>query len=119
MAAHVVDLAVRDAVELRASGDRKDPDDFEVVLRSTEGLEHDDLRVVQTLYAKDAKPGADVDLGTFATKPPARAVTYVRRIDEFTVQRGYRSKLPHWIGLVRAATSTRRLLPRDGADLLR
>ena len=37
MAAHVVDLAVRDAVELRASGDREDPDDFEVVLRSTRG----------------------------------------------------------------------------------
>ncbi len=105
MAAHVVDLAVRDAVELRASGDRKDPDDFEVVLRSTEGLDSDDLRVVYTLYAKDAKPGADVDLGTFARKPPARAVTYVRRIDAFTVQRGYRSSLPHWIGLVRAATS--------------
>ena len=82
MAAHVVDLAVRDAVELRASGDRKDPDDFEVVLRSTEGLEHDDLRVVDTLFAKDAKPGADVDLGTFAKQPPPRAVTYVRRIDE-------------------------------------
>ena len=105
MAAHVVDLAVRDAVELRASGDRKDPDDFEVVLRSTEGLEHDDLRVIQTLYSKDAEPGAEVDLGTFARKPPSRAVTYVRRIDEFTVQRGYRSKLPHWIGMVRAASS--------------
>ena len=29
----------------------------------------------------------------------------MRRIDEHTVQRGYRSKLPHWIGLVRAVTS--------------
>ena len=105
MAAHLVDLAVRDAVELRASGDRKDPDDFEVVLRSKEGLEHDDLRVLDTLFAKNAKPGADVDLGTFAKRPPPRSVTYVRRIDEQTVQRGYRSKLPHWIGLVRAVTS--------------
>jgi uncharacterized membrane protein YgcG len=104
MAAHVVDLAVRDAVELRASGDRKDADDFEVVLRSKEGLEHDDLRVIYTLFSKDAKPGADVDLGTFASAPPTRAVTYVRRIDESTVQRGYRSKLPAWIGSVRAAS---------------
>ncbi|HYJ49931.1 MAG TPA: DUF2207 domain-containing protein [Microbacterium sp.] len=105
MAAHLVDLAVRDAVELRASGDRKDPDDFEVVLRSKEGLEHDDLRVLDTLFTKNAEPGADVDLGTFAKRPPPRSVTYVRRIDEQTVQRGYRSKLPHWIGLVRAVTS--------------
>ena len=105
MAAHLVDLAVRDAVELRASGDRKDPDDFEVVLRSKEGLEHDDRRVLDTLFARDAKPGAGVDLGRFAKRPPPRSVTYVRRIDEQTVQRGYRSKLPHWIGLVRAVTS--------------
>ncbi|MGZ8803862.1 MAG: DUF2207 domain-containing protein [Microbacterium sp.] len=104
MAAHVVDLAVRDAVELRATGDRKDPDDFEVVLRSRDGLEHDDLRVVNTLFAKNAQPGADVDLGAFAKAPPPRAVTYVRRIDEFTVQRGYRSRLPNWIGAARAAT---------------
>ncbi|MET0673747.1 MAG: DUF2207 domain-containing protein [Microbacterium pygmaeum] len=103
MAAHLVDLAVRDAVELRASGDRKDPDDFEVVLRSTDGLQHDDLRVLDALFAKNAKPGAEVDLGTFATRPPPRSVTYVRRIDEFTVQRGYRSKLPAWIGALRAA----------------
>jgi uncharacterized membrane protein YgcG len=103
MAAHVVDLAVRDAVELRASGDRKDAADFDVVLRSAEGLGHDDLRVIQTLFGKNAKPGAVVDLGAFAKSPPVRAVTYVRRIDEFTVQRGYRSKLPRWIGSVRAA----------------
>jgi uncharacterized membrane protein YgcG len=102
MAAHVVDLAVRDAVELRASGDRDDPEDFEVVLRSKEGLDSDDLRVVHTLFSKNAKPGADVDLGAFAKAPPVRAVTYVRRIDEFTVQRGYRSKLPGWIGAARA-----------------
>ena len=103
MAAHVVDLAVRDAVELRASGSRDDPADFDVILRSKEGLEHDDLRVIQTLFAKNAKVGAAVDLGAFAKSPPIRAVTYVRRIDEFTVQRGYRSKLPGWIGSVRAA----------------
>jgi uncharacterized membrane protein YgcG len=103
MAAHVVDLAVRDAVELRASGERDDPADFDVILRSKEGLEHDDLRVIQTLFAKNAKVGAAVDLGAFAKSPPIRAVTYVRRIDEFTVQRGYRSKLPGWIGSVRAA----------------
>lgn len=104
MAAHVVDLAVRDAVELRATGDREDPDDFEVVLRSKEGLDDDDLRVVNTLFPKNAEPGADVDLGVFAKKPPARAVTYVRRIDEFTVQRGYRTKIPGWIGAVRGAS---------------
>ncbi len=60
--------------------------------------------MVNTLFAKNAQPGADVDLGAFATAPPSRAVTYVRRIDEFTVQRGYRSKLPNWIGAVRGAT---------------
>ncbi|MCR2763869.1 DUF2207 domain-containing protein [Microbacterium sp. zg.B48] len=104
MAAHLVDLAVRDAVELRASGDREDPEDFEVILRSRDGLEHDDLRVLDTLFARKAKPGAGVDLGRFAEKPPARAVTYVRRIDEYTLQRGYRSRLPAWIGSVRIAT---------------
>ncbi|WP_314506274.1 DUF2207 domain-containing protein [uncultured Microbacterium sp.] len=101
MAAHVVDLAVRDAVELRASGDRDDPEDFEVVLRTKDGLDSDDLRVISTLFSKNAKAGADVDLGAFAKTPPVRAVTYVRRIDEFTVQRGYRSKLPGWIGALR------------------
>ena len=103
MAAHVVDLAVRDAVELRASGGRSDPSDFDVVLRSTAGLEHDDLRVIQTLFGKNTGTGAAVDLGAFAKSPPVRAVTYVRRIDEFTVQRGYRSKVPRWVGSVRGA----------------
>jgi uncharacterized membrane protein YgcG len=95
---------VRDAVELRASGDRGDPEDFDVVLRTKEGLDSDDLRVIYTLFSKNAKPGAEVALGAFATSPPVRAVTYVRRIDEFTVQRGYRSKLPAWIGTVRATS---------------
>ncbi len=103
LAAHVVDLAVRDAVEIRASGDREDPDDFEVVLRDPSGLEHDDRRIVDTLFGKSAEPGADIDLGAFARKPPSRAVTYVRRIDDSTVTRGYRSRLPGWIDLVRGA----------------
>lgn len=103
MAAHVVDLAVRDAVEFRASGDRQDPEDFEVVLRTKDDLDSDDLRVVHTLFSKNAKPGVEVDLGAFAKSPPVRAVTYVRRIDEFTVQRGYRSTLPGWIATVRVA----------------
>ncbi len=104
LAAHVVDLAVRDAVEIRASGDREDPDDFEVVLRDPSGLEHDDRRIVDTLFGKRVEPGADIDLGEFARQPPARAVTYVRRIDDATIQRGYRSRLPGWIALVRGAT---------------
>ena len=103
LAALVVDLAVRDAVEIRASGDRDDPDDFEVVLRDPGGLEHDDRRIVDTLFGKRVETGADIDLGEFARQPPARAVTYVRRIDDATVQRGYRSHLPAWIGLVRGA----------------
>ena len=90
-AAHVVDLAVRDKVEITASGDRQDVADFDVVLRDLEGLQHDDLRIVTTIFGKDAKPGDIVDLGSFSRKPPVRAVTYVRRIDDFTVQRGYRS----------------------------
>jgi uncharacterized membrane protein YgcG len=103
LAAHVVDLAVRDAVEIRAGGDREDPDDFEVVLRDAGGLEHDDRRIVDTLFGKRVEPGAEIDLGVFTRQPPARAVTYVRRIDDATVQRGYRSHLPGWIGMVRGA----------------
>lgn len=103
LAAHVVDLAVRDKLEIRARGDREDPEDFELVLRTTEGLEHDDRRVVDTLFGRGAEPGAEADLGDFASSPPSRAVTYVRRIDEFTVQRGYRAKRPDWVDLVRGA----------------
>ena len=101
LAAHVVDLAVRDKVEITATGDRDDPDDFSVVLRDDTGLGHDDRRIVTTLFGKDAAPGDRVDLGEFASDPPVRAVTYVRRIDDATVDRGYRSKTPGWIGTVR------------------
>lgn len=103
LAAHVVDLAVRDKVEITASGGRAATDDFSVVLRDDSGLEHDDRRIVTTLFGKDAAPGDRVDLGEFARKPPVRAVTYVRRIDDATVGRGYRSKTPGWIGVVRGA----------------
>ena len=103
LAAHVVDLAVRDVVELRASGDRDDPEDFDIVLRDPKGLQHDERRIVTTLFGKSASPGAEVDLGAFAKSPPVRAVTYVRRIDDFTVQRGYRALPPAWIGAVRGA----------------
>lgn len=102
LAAHVVDLAVRDKVEILASGDREDAEDFEVVLRARDGLEHDDRRVVDTLFGRNAGAGARVGLGTFARRPPSRAVTYVRRIDASTVQRGYRAALPGWITGVRA-----------------
>ncbi|GAA5203264.1 DUF2207 domain-containing protein [Microbacterium jejuense] len=101
LAAHVVDLAVRDKVEITASGDRSDADDFHVVLRDAEGLEHDDRRIVTTLFGKDAAPGDRVDLGVFAQKPPVRAVTYVRRIEDSTVDRGYRSRTPGWVGGIR------------------
>ncbi|MEU1970915.1 DUF2207 domain-containing protein [Microbacterium sp. NPDC019599] len=103
LAAHVVDLAVRDKVEITAKGGRDEPDDFSVVLRDGTGLEHDDRRIVTTLFGKDAAPGDRVDLGEFAARPPVRAVTYVRRIDDATVDRGYRSKTPGWIGAVRGA----------------
>jgi hypothetical protein len=98
LAAHIVDLAVRDAVELRAEGSREDADDFELVLVDTAELEPDDRRVVDTLFGRKAKVGAKMRLGAFARNPPVRAVTYVRRIDEYTVQRGYRVKRPAWIG---------------------
>jgi len=101
LAAHVVDLAVRDKVEITASGDRSDADDFHVILRDAEGLEHDDRRIVTTLFGKDAAPGDRVDLGVFAAKPPVRAVTYVRRIEDATVDRGYRSRTPGWVGGIR------------------
>lgn len=102
LAAHVVDLAVRDAVEIRAAGDREDAGDFDVILRSADSVRGDDLRVVEALFGKDAAAGVEVDLGAFARRPPSRAVTYVRRIDEDTVQRGYRAKLPGWISATRA-----------------
>lgn len=98
LAAHVVDLAVRDRIEVRAEGDRAKPADFDLVLVDTTGLEHDDRRVVDTVFGRGAKVGARADLGSFARKPPTRAVTYVRRIDEFTVKRGYRTKRPGWVG---------------------
>ncbi|MGN8551319.1 UNVERIFIED_CONTAM: DUF2207 domain-containing protein [Microbacterium sp. SLM126] len=101
LAAHVVDLAVRDKVEIRADGDRADAEDFGVVLTDVEGLGHDDRRVVDMLFGRKADVGARIDLGAFARKPPSRAVTYVRRIDTATVQRGYRAELPGWIIAVR------------------
>jgi uncharacterized membrane protein YgcG len=103
LAAHVVALAVRDKLEITAKGDRDEPDDFSVVLRDETGLGHDDRRIVTTLYGKDAALGDRVDLGEFARKPPVRAVTYVRRIDDSTVDRGYRSKTPGWVGGIRGA----------------
>lgn len=103
LAANVVDLAVKDAVEIRVTGDRRDEDDFVVVLRDRSGLDTDERRVVDALFGRKAEPGADIDLGVFARKPPSRAVTYVRRIDQYTVQRGYRSPLPDWITLLRGA----------------
>ena len=102
LAAHVVDLAVRDVVELRASGGREDAEDFEVALITRTGLDPDDRRVVDTLFGRKAEPGATMSLGAFARTPPGRAVTYVRRIDEATVQRGYRVKRPSWIGGLKA-----------------
>ncbi|WP_439591897.1 DUF2207 domain-containing protein [Microbacterium sp.] len=101
LAAHVVDLAVRDRVEITASGGRDDPGDFALVLTDRADLEHDDRRVIDALFGKNAKPGVKVGLGSFAHSPPGRAVTYVRRIDEFTLQRGYRGKRPGWIDGVR------------------
>ncbi|GAA3643874.1 hypothetical protein GCM10022200_29820 [Microbacterium awajiense] len=98
LAAHVVDLAVRDRIEVRAEGERAAPADFDLVLVDATGLDHDDRRVVDTVFGRGAKVGAKADLGAFARKPPTRAVTYVRRIDEFTVKRGYRTKRPGWIG---------------------
>ena len=101
LAAHVVDLAVRDRIEIRASGGREEPGDFDLVLLDAEGLDHDDRRVIDTLFGRKAEAGATVDLGSFSRKPPSRAVTYVRRIDEFTIQRGYRGLTPGWIAAIR------------------
>lgn len=101
LAAHVVDLAVRDRIEIRASGGRDKPGDFDLVLLGSEGLDHDDRRVIDTLFGRKAAAGATIDLGSFARKPPSRAVTYLRRIDEFTIQRGYRGLTPGWIAAVR------------------
>ncbi|GAA3912933.1 DUF2207 domain-containing protein [Microbacterium invictum] len=101
LAAHTVDLAVRDKIEIHGTGDRDDPEDFELVLTDPEGLDHDDRRIVQTLFGRKAGVGARVRLTAFTSSPPARAVTYVRRIDEFTLQRGYRAMRPGWVGGLR------------------
>ncbi|WP_404434034.1 DUF2207 domain-containing protein [Microbacterium lacus] len=103
LAAHVVDLAVRDRIEIRASGGRDEPGDFDLVLVDSGGLDHDDRRVIDTLFGRKAAAGAKIDLGSFARQPPSRAVTYLRRIDEFTIQRGYRGLTPGWVAAVRGA----------------
>ncbi|MET0449132.1 MAG: DUF2207 domain-containing protein, partial [Aeromicrobium sp.] len=101
-AAHVVDLAVRDVVELRAKGDRADPEDFDIVVRSLDGLDADDRRLVDTIFGKKAGVGDDVDLGDFAIDPPPRAAGYLRSIDEYAIRRGYRARLPAWIPSLRS-----------------
>ncbi len=101
LAAHTVDLAVRDVLEIHGTGDRADPEDFELVLTAPDGLDADDRRIVQTLFGRKAGVGARVTLTDFASSPPKRAVTYVRRIDQFTVQRGYRATRPAWAGGLR------------------
>lgn len=103
LAAHVVDLAVRDVVELRASGARDSADDFDVVLTTTGGLEQDDRRVIDTLFGQGADSGARMRLGAFAKSPPSRAGTYVRRIDDAAVKRGYRQKPPAWVRRLKTA----------------
>ncbi|SFI19755.1 Predicted membrane protein [Microbacterium saccharophilum] len=97
LAAHTVDLAVRDKLEIHGTGDRDAPEDFDLVLTDVSGLDHDDKRVVQTLFGRKSKPGSRIALKTFASAAPKRAVTYVRRIDEFTIQRGYRAARPGWV----------------------
>lgn len=101
LAAHTVDLAVRDKLAIHGTGDRDDPSDFTLELTDRAGLDHDDRRVVDMLFGRGAELGATASLRTFAAAPPKRAVTYVRRIDEFTVQRGYRAKAPGWAGRLR------------------
>ncbi len=91
---------------------RRDPDVFlmgeevaqyQGAYKVSRGLleEFGDRRVIDTLFGRKAEAGATVDLGSFARKPPSRAVTYVRRIDEFTIQRGYRGLTPGWIAAIR------------------
>lgn len=101
LAAHVVDLAVRDKVAIHARGDRDAASDFDVELVDRSELDGDDRRVIDVLFGRRAEIGARVSLATFAQKPPARAVTYVRRVEESTVQRGYRAAAPGWVGSLR------------------
>lgn len=103
LAAHVVDLAVRDVIEIRASGDRDRPADFDLVLRSRDGLDGDDRRLIQALFGTKAGPGATLDLGRFTVKPPNRAVSYVRSIGDRVRRRGYRGAIPAWVENVRLA----------------
>lgn len=103
LAAHTVDLAVRDKVAVHGSADRDEPGDFTVELTDRSDLDHDDRRVIEVLFGRKAQVGATVSLQTFAEKPPKRAVTYVRRIDESTIQRGYRAKAPGWVAGLRGA----------------
>jgi len=103
LAAHVTDLAVRDAIQIHGSDDRRDPEDFEVELVSLDGLDHDDRRVVEVLFGRKAEPGARMSLGEFTRTPPKRAATYLRRIEESTIQRGYRAHRPAWVSALRSA----------------
>ena len=72
---------------------------------SKEGLQHDDLRVLATLFGKNAKPGADVDLGD--VREAAAAARGDLRAPHRRVHRA--ARLPQqaagWIGLVRGVSS--------------
>ena len=119
MAAHLVDLAVRDAVELRASGDRKDPDDFEVVLRSKEGLRarrpagaRHPLR--EERQARSRRRPGHVRKASAASLGDLRAAH--RRVHRAAGVPQQASRL----GRAGArCVLARRLLPRDGSHLLR
>ncbi|MEZ3162101.1 DUF2207 domain-containing protein [Microbacterium sp. BWT-B31] len=96
LAAHAAELAVRGAIEIRASAGRARPDDFELVLIGRDGLGVDDRAAVGALFGYKARPGATTRLGTFAKQPPKRAVVYVRGIAKRVRQGGYREAAPRW-----------------------
>lgn len=102
LAAHTVDLAVRDAIEIHGTGGRDDPEDFELVLADPARVRRDDRAVVQALFGRKAQAGAMTALGPFASRAPKRAVAFVRGVDAQAIDRGYRAPTPRWVASVRA-----------------
>lgn len=102
LAAHVTDLAVRDAFAIHGNDSRRRPADFSVELVSLEGLDEDDLEVVKMLFGPGAQPGARVGLGAFSRLPPPRTTAYVRWVGRLAIVRGYRARWPVGATLLRS-----------------
>lgn len=101
LAAHIVDLAVRDRIEIHGSGERAQARDFALVLTDREGLDGDDLALVNALFGSKAAAGARRELSTLRYRPTKKLQRYVRRVEPATVQAGLRRVRPGWVWFAR------------------